>query len=160
VGNDWVLWILVAASALHVVEEHALGWQGWATQAFTRIGVRPTWTDFWATNAALIVIGVAAAATGWRAPAFALALPAVCIINALLFHLLPSLTARRINPGCLTAVALYLPIAAWCYIEAGNAGVLGAGTLLGSIAIGALMMAAAIALLALGARRGYPDQQA
>jgi hypothetical protein len=22
---DWVLWVLVAASALHVVEEHALG---------------------------------------------------------------------------------------------------------------------------------------
>jgi hypothetical protein len=28
--HDWVLWILAAASALHVVEEHALGWQGWA----------------------------------------------------------------------------------------------------------------------------------
>ena len=27
--HDWVLWILVAASALHVGEEHALGWQGW-----------------------------------------------------------------------------------------------------------------------------------
>jgi hypothetical protein len=44
--HDWVIWVLVAASALHVVEEHALGWQGWATQNFARIGVHPTWTDF------------------------------------------------------------------------------------------------------------------
>ena len=44
--HDWVLWILLTASALHVVEEHALGRQGWATEALgRRIGVMPTWMD-------------------------------------------------------------------------------------------------------------------
>ena len=44
--HDWVLWILLTASALHVVEEHALGRQGWATEALgRRIGVMPTRMD-------------------------------------------------------------------------------------------------------------------
>ncbi len=28
VDGEWALWILVTASALHVVEEQVLGWQG------------------------------------------------------------------------------------------------------------------------------------
>jgi hypothetical protein len=76
--HEWVLWILVAASALHVVEEHALGWQGWAAGVLApRIGMAPTWMDFWPTNGFLIVFGIAAAAVGWRAPGFALALSIV-----------------------------------------------------------------------------------
>jgi hypothetical protein len=54
--HDWVLWILAAASALHVVEEHALGWQGWAAGWLgRRIGMVPSWMDFWHTNGFLIV---------------------------------------------------------------------------------------------------------
>jgi hypothetical protein len=56
----------VAADArLGVVEEHALGWQGWAAGSLgRRIGVVPTWMDFWPTNGFLIVFGIAAAALG------------------------------------------------------------------------------------------------
>lgn len=73
---------IVAASALHVVEEHALGWQGWAAQWLgQRLGIKPTWMDFWPTNDFLIVCAIAAAAVGWRAPAFALSLPAALLIN-------------------------------------------------------------------------------
>jgi hypothetical protein len=44
-GHDWVLWIRVTASALHVVEERGLGWQGWAARTLApRIGMAPTWT--------------------------------------------------------------------------------------------------------------------
>jgi hypothetical protein len=103
------------------------------------------------------VFGVSAAATGWRAPAFALSLPALCIVNASFFHVLPSVRSRRINPGCLSAVVLYLPISTWCYIEAGHDGVLGAGAILGSAAIGAAVMAVAIVLLAIGPKLGYAD---
>jgi len=42
-SHDWVLWILVAAAALHVVEEHGSGWQGWAARVLApRIGMAPT----------------------------------------------------------------------------------------------------------------------
>lgn len=56
--HEWVLWILLTASALHVVEEHALGWQGWAARVLgPRVGGAPTWIDFWATNGPLIRSG-------------------------------------------------------------------------------------------------------
>jgi hypothetical protein len=156
--HDYVLWILVAATALHVVEEHALGWQGWAAGWLgERIGIVPQWMDFWPTNGFLIVFAISAAAVGWRAPAFALALPAGLLINAVFFHVLPSITARWPNPGCFTAVALYLPIGIWAYAAASDDGVLDAGTLVLSIVLGAAAMAAVIAVLVLKKRFRYAD---
>jgi hypothetical protein len=158
VGHDWVLWVLVACSAAHVVEERALGWQGWAAGALgPRIGAVPTWVDFWATNGLLVVFAVSAAAVGWRAPAWALSLPALCAINAIGFHVVPSWAARRPNPGVLTACALYLPLAAWCYVAADQDGVLDVATGVGSAAIGAAAMALPIAVLVLAQRLRYPD---
>jgi hypothetical protein len=157
-SHEWVLWVLVTASALHVVEEHALGWQGWATGYIgPKIQAIPTWTDFWATNALLIVFGVAAAAVGWRAPGFALAFPAVCLINAVFFHFLPTAQARRLNPGCITAALLYVPIGIWAYVAAADDGVLSVGAFVLSLAIGALAMASAVVMLAIHPRLGYPD---
>lgn len=158
--HQWVLWILVAASALHVVEEHALGWQGWASETFGRIfGVRPSWADFWATNAALIVFGVAAAMVGWRAAGFSLALPALCLINAVGFHILPSVRAGAPNPGVFTATLLYVPIGIWAYVAASADGRLSFGAFVLSVAIGALVMASAIAILLAGQRFGYADDE-
>jgi hypothetical protein len=157
-GHEWVLWVLLTVSALHVVEEHAMGWQGWAAGYIgPRIGSIPTWTDFWATNMLLIVFGVSAAAVGWRAPGFALAFPALCLINAVFFHLLPSLGAGRPNPGAFTAVLLYIPISLWAYVAASGDGALSAGAFLLSLLLGALAMALAIVMLMLGARLGYAD---
>jgi Protein of unknown function with HXXEE motif len=157
-AHEWVLWILVAASAMHVVEERALGWQGWATGYLgPRIGAVATWADFWATNMLLIVFGVSAAVVGWSAPAFALAFPALLLIDAVLFHLVPSLQASRPNPGLITVLLLYLPIGIWSYAAASSDGVLSFGAFLLSILIGALAMASAVAWLALAPRLGYPD---
>jgi hypothetical protein len=156
--HDWVLWILAAASALHVVEEHALGWQGWAAGWLgRRIGMVPSWMDFWPTNGFLIVFAIAAAEVGWRAPAFALALPAGLLINAPFFHVVPSIASRRPNPGCFTAVALYLPICVWTYVAASDDGLLDAATLVLSVALGAVAMAAVVLLLLLQGRLRYDD---
>jgi hypothetical protein len=35
-SHDWVLWILLTAAALHVVEEHGVGWQCWAPASWRR----------------------------------------------------------------------------------------------------------------------------
>jgi len=156
--HDWVLWILVAASAVHVVEEHALGWQGWAAGWLgSRIGVTPTWMDFWPTNGFLIVFGIAAAAVGWQAPGFALALPSALLVNALLFHVMPSIAARRPNPGCFTAVALYLPVGAWAYVAAAADGVLDAGTVVLSVVLGTAAMSSVVVILMLKRRFRYAD---
>ncbi|MGV1050502.1 MAG: HXXEE domain-containing protein [Solirubrobacterales bacterium] len=157
-SHEWVLWVLVTASALHVVEEHGLGWQGWATGYIgPRIDAIPTWTDFWATNALLIVFGVSAAAVGWRAPGFALAFPALCLINAVFFHWIPSIEAQRPNPGLITATLLYVPIGIWAFVAASGDGVLGFGAFVLAFLLGAILMAAAVALLALAPKLAYPD---
>lgn len=156
--HQWVLWVLLTASALHVVEEHALGWQGWASERLAPlIGVKPTWIDFWTTNAALIVFGIAAASVGWKAPAFSLAFAALALINAIGFHVVPSIQARHPNPGCFTAVLLYIPIGIWAFLAAGADDRLSAGTIFLSLLIGAVVMAAAIGMLVLGERVGYAD---
>jgi hypothetical protein len=158
-SDSWVLWILTAASALHVLEEHAMGWQGWAAGALgPRFGVHPRWSDFWSLNAALIVLAIACASTGWGAPAFALALPAVCLINAIFFHILPSGMVMRPNPGLFTAVLLYLPISLWAYAAAAHDAQLNGGTVILSMVIGAAITAFAIFLLIAGRRAAYPDQ--
>lgn len=156
--HQWVLWVLVAATAFHVVEEHALGWQGWASEHFgERFGVRPSWTDFWATNAALIVFGVACAMVGWKAAGFSLGLAALVLINAVVFHILPSLRAGAPNPGVFTAVALYVPIGVWAYLAAAADERLSFGAFVLSALVGAVAMAAAIAVLILGREYGYAD---
>jgi hypothetical protein len=156
--HAWVLWVLVAAAGLHVVEEHALGWQGWAEATLgPRFGAHPTWSDFWATNTAMLLFAVSAAVVGWRAAAFALGLPALELINAVLFHIVPSLQARRPNPGVFTAVLLYIPVSIWVYVAASTDGLLSPGTLIVSLAIGATAMTSAIVFLALKPRLAYKD---
>ena len=158
--HQWVLWVLFAATALHVVEEHALGWQGWASETFGRVlGVKPTWTDFWATNAALLAFGIAAAMVGWKAPGFSLALAALCLINAVGFHVLPTVRERTPNPGFFTAVLLYIPIGIWAYAAAASDDRLSFGAFVLSLLIGAAVMAAAVAMLVLGQRFGFADDE-
>lgn len=153
-----MLWTLVTASAVHIVEERGMGWQGWAGATLgPRLGVIPTWLDFWATNMALLVFGFSAGIVGWSAPAYALAFPALCIINALFFHLLPSWLERRPNPGVFTATLLYLPLGIWAYFQASSEELLSLGTFLLSFLIGGVAMAAAFGLILLGDRFGYSD---
>ncbi len=157
-SHEWVLWVLATAAAMHVVEERGLGWQGWAARTLgPRLGLAPSWDDFWATNGLLIIFAISAAAVGWQAPAFALAFPAVCLINAVFFHVIPSIQARRPNPGVFTAVMLYVPIATWAYLAAGGDGALDFPTALLSVVIGACAMASALVLLMIQPRFRYPD---
>jgi hypothetical protein len=81
----------------------------------------------------------------------------LCIINALGFHVLPSLTARRPNPGLFSAFVLYLPVSAWSYAAAAQDDLLTVPSVLGSAALGALTMVAPIIVLMLARRFHYPD---
>ncbi|MGH2991602.1 MAG: HXXEE domain-containing protein [Solirubrobacterales bacterium] len=91
------------------------------------------------------------------APAFALIFPAGVLVNAVFFHVLPTVVARRPNPGFLTAVLLYLPIGIWAYVAAADDGVLSAATVFVSVVGGATAMAAVIAVPMLQRRFRYPD---
>jgi hypothetical protein len=80
------------------------------------IGLPVEWSDFYVVNALVIVFGVVAANLA-RWPGPALAFPALMLINATFFHVLPFARSggRRFSPGLATAVVLFYPIGIACY---------------------------------------------
>ncbi|MFO0579146.1 MAG: HXXEE domain-containing protein [Polyangia bacterium] len=100
------LWIITFIYGLHVMEEFTFNWAAWANS----IGLGFTWSDFYLTNAEVIVLGASAAMIGWRMPQVSLGFPALALVNGVFFHILPSVLALRPNPGALTATFLFLPV--------------------------------------------------
>jgi hypothetical protein len=145
--HAYILWIATAAYALHIAEEYTFDWKGWVT-SLSKLPVH--WTHFALGNGVVIVCGVSCAAVGWSSPAYALSLPALMLINASFFHVLPFLmTKGRFSPGLGTAVLLFYPVAIWAYLGARADGVLSWESLLLSFLVGAGLMATPILMLKL-----------
>ena len=142
--HEYVLWIATAAYAVHILEEYELNWRDWARRV---LGLPVEWGSFYVVNALVVVLGVCCAAVGWRRPEFALALPALMLINAALFHVAPVVVTRVFSPGAITAVALFVPVAGWAYHGAWADGVLSTEVAVASAALGGLLMATPIVLL-------------
>jgi hypothetical protein len=144
-----LLWLATAAYGVHILEEYQLNWRDWARAV---IGLPVEWSDFYVTNALVIVFGVVAAnLAAW--PALALTFPALMLINATFFHVLPfARTGGRFSPGLATAVVLFFPIGIACYWRAAADGRLSAGALIGSFILGALLMASPVVLLNIKSR--------
>jgi hypothetical protein len=144
--SHW-LWVATAAYGIHALEEFMLDWRNWARAV---IGLPVEWDDFYVVNFLVIVLGIVAASLAVAVPWVALGFAALMIINAVFFHVLPMITARgRYSPGAATAVVFFLPIAIAAYWEAASAGLLDAGTVIGSLLIGAGLMASPVVLLKL-----------
>lgn len=143
-SHEYVLWIAVAAYAIHMLEEYALNWRGWARQV---LKLPVDWSMFYLVNSLVVVLGICCAMVGWRAAWFSLSFPALMLINATLFHVAPVLATRVYSPGVATAVALFYPAAAWCYWGAWKDGSLTGASLLGSTLLGGALMASPIVLL-------------
>ena len=144
-------WLAVAAYALHIMEEFALDWREWARGV---IGLPVEWTDFYITNAIVIVLGVVQAQLANVLPIVALSFAALMLINATVFHVLRIMANNgRFSPGAITAVLLFYPIGIGMYRYAAAHGMLTRGVLLGSMLGGAVLMAYPIVLLRL---KGLP----
>jgi hypothetical protein len=132
---EWTLWAVAVSSALHVTEEYLTGWQGWARET---LGITAPTPLFLFVNAVMVVVAFLMARVGWRRPALALIIPSATLVNAVFFHVLPTIVMRQVSPGVYTAVLLYLPFSSWALIGAARDGVrptaiatgFGAGTLL------------------------------
>jgi len=144
-SHVFVLWIATFAYALHAAEEYMFDWRGWAVDV---LKLPVTWVHFAVVNSLVVILGVSCAAVGWSLPAYALALPALMLINATFFHLLPFVVTRgRFSPGLATAVVVFYPIVIWAYYGAHRDGVLTPATALLSFVIGAVLMATPIVML-------------
>jgi hypothetical protein len=118
--REWTLWVVAISCALHATEEYLTGWQQWALET---LGITMPTTLFLFANTILVVAAVVLARTGWRRPMASLVIPAATIINALFFHILPTIVQRRIAPGVVTAALLYVPFSTWAYVGAWRDGV-------------------------------------
>ena len=145
-----LLWLATACYGMHILEEFQLDWRNWARAV---IGLRVEWADFYVTNALVVVLGVCAAnLTG--TPVLALSFPALMLINATFFHVVPFVrTGGRFSPGLFTAVGLFYPVGIACYGRVYADHRLTAVLVAGSLMIGAGLMASPIALLKI---RRYP----
>jgi hypothetical protein len=145
-ASDVWLWIATAAYGLHILEEFMFDWKSWANNV---LKLPVDWPTFYVVNAVAVVLGFVAAAVGWRLPALSLAFPALMIINAVFFHILPLVVTRKFSPGVLSAVILFLPLGTWLFYGASSDGVLTAATAVIAVAVGAGMMAYPVILLKL-----------
>ena len=143
-SHEYILWIALTAYGLHILEEYELNWRNWA-RYILRLPVE--WESFYIVNALVVVLGVCCAAVGWRQPWFALSLPALMLINATFFHVLPTIATRVYSPGLTTAVVLFYPVAVWAYCGAWRDGSLTMVEAVMSAAFGAALMASPIVLL-------------
>lgn len=104
-------WLAVAAYALHIVEEHILGWYDWARKT---MNISLGWEQYVITEVAILILGLTAAMLSGTAmgPTLVVAFTTLLLINVVFFHLLPMLTNRgRFSPGVLSGIFLFLPLA-------------------------------------------------
>ena len=128
-------WLALAAYAVHMLEEYTFDWRNWARAV---IGLPVEWSDFYITNAVVVVISIAQAGLSGSVTAAPLSFAALMLINATFFHVLPFIKARgRFSPGLATAVTLFYPIGIAEFVLARAS----AGEIILAFAIGAIMMA-------------------
>ena len=87
------------------------------------------------------------ARVGWGRPALSLVIPAATLVNAVFFHILPTVAQGRVSPGVYTAALLYAPFSTWAFVGARRDGVPGRAVA-AALITGTAMMAAVV----LGAR--------
>lgn len=140
-----LIWICTIAYGIHMLEEFMLDWRDWA-QAVIKLPV--TWPDFYVTNSLVIVLGICCANVATTQPQLALVLPALMLINATFFHVLPMIVTRgRYSPGVFTAVVLFYPLGYLAFHRAISTDAVTTGGVVLSFVIGAALMASPIALL-------------
>ena len=135
-ANEWTLWVVAVSCALHVAEEYLTGWQQWARET---LGIVMPTMRFFAANAVLVVAALLLARVGWRRPTLSLVIPAATLVNAIFFHIFPTIVQGRVSPGVYTATLLYLPFSSWALVGARRDGV-PARAIVVAMAAGTLMM--------------------
>lgn len=118
--REWTLWVVAASCALHASEEYLTGWQSWAAGT---LGITMPTALFFVANGVLVGLALLTAPVGWRSPTLSLVIPSATLVNAVFFHILPTLVQGRIAPGTYTACLLYLPFSTWALVGATRDGV-------------------------------------
>ena len=119
-NNQWIFWVAMASYALHMMEEFFYDWKNWANHV---LHLPVEWSGFYVTNTAVLFLGIGCASVGWSLPWFALSFPAVMLINAFFFHVLPFVRTKKFSPGLFTAIILFFPVGVYSFQLASENGV-------------------------------------
>jgi hypothetical protein len=119
-----------------VLEEYFTGWQRWAIET---LGIVMPTARFLFMNAVLVVAAVILASIGWKRPMLSLIIPAATLVNAIFFHIVPTIVQRRVSPGVYTAALLYLPFSSLAFVGAWRDGV-SRRAMAAALTVGTLMM--------------------
>jgi len=138
--SEWTLWVVAVSCALHLAEEYLTGWQEWARQT---LGIVMPTTRFLVANGVLLVAALLLARVGWRRPVLSLVIPSATLVNAVFFHILPTIVQSRVSPGLYTAALLYVPFSSWAVVGAARDGVARTAIATAFVA-GTLMMASVV----------------
>lgn len=142
-NNQWIFWVAMAAYALHMMEEFFYDWKNWANHV---LHLPVEWSGFYVTNTSVLFFGISCASVGWSQPMFALSFPALMLVNAFFFHVLPFVRTKKFSPGLLTATILFFPIGIYSFHLAVERGVQ-TKEMAGAVLTGVLLMAFPIVLL-------------
>jgi hypothetical protein len=124
-----------------------LGWQSWATET---LGIVMPTARFFLMNGVLVVAAFVLARVGWRSPALSLVIPAATLVNAIFFHILPTVVQGRLSPGTYTATILYLPFSSWSLVGAVKDGVPRRAVVVALVAGSVMMLGVVFGARALG----------
>lgn len=142
-NNESILWMAMAAYALHMMEEFFYDWKGWANNV---LKLPVDWSGFYLTNTVVLFLGIACAQTRFSCPWFAMSFPALMLINAFFFHVMPFIVTKKFSPGLITALLLFFPIGIHAFMLAAASG-MGNKEIIASFLLGAFFMASPILLL-------------
>lgn len=87
--HEYVMWVMVLAYCIHILEEFQYNWKDWAIKT---LKLDVDWSDFYLTNAVVIVVGICSGMIGWKLAPISLIFPALAFINAIFFSAFHSLT--------------------------------------------------------------------
>lgn len=145
--SEWTLWVVAISCLLHVLEEYFTGWQEWAV---VTLGIAMPTPPFLIVNAILVLAAFVLASSGWRRPTLSLVIPAATLVNAVFFHIVPTLVQQRVSPGVYTAALLYVPFSSWAYVGAWRDGVTKRALLLAFVSGTVMMISVALVARGLG----------
>lgn len=142
-SHEYFLWFGPFVYSMHMVEELLFNWRGWA-RGYLKIPAE--WNEFYFFNAVVAFYGAITAIVGWRCPSFALSYASFMLINAIFFHIIPTIKGKRFSPGLLTGVFLLCPIASLVFYGAWEDNVISVEAVVISVIIGFAFMMYPIAL--------------
>jgi hypothetical protein len=112
--DRYIFWLLIIAYLAHILEEYFMNWQKWV---YTLTKINIPWNEFYLINLCVIIYGICMANIGKDNLNISLTFPALMIINAIVFHLIPTIIKKTISPGIFTAIILFLPLSLLTFYE-------------------------------------------